>query len=234
MPRRDPNRPKRETLTRERVLRAALVMADERGIDSLSMRELGRHLGVDAMSLYNHVDNKDDLLNGIVDLVVSEIDLPPGDGDWSQAMRTRALSAQVAFARHPWASQLMDSRTSSGPQRMRYFDWVIGTLRRAGFTVDEALHAYSALDAYVYGFARQQANVSSGEPGSPETAQQLLSEVPTDQFPHLTEVITHYIQKGGYDPDADFDFGLTLILDSLARLLDRATKPDGQGHVIEP
>jgi AcrR family transcriptional regulator len=213
------NRPRRQTLTRERVLRAALDLADQRGIDALSMRELGRHLGVDAMSLYNHVDNKDDLLNGIVDLVVGEIDLPPDSDDWATAMRTRARSARSAFARHPWASQLVDSRTSSGPERLRYFDWVIGTLRRAGFTVDEALHAYSALDAYVYGFARQQSNMSSGEPGSPETAQQLLSDMPPDQFPHLTEVITHYIQHGGYDPDADFDFGLTLILDSLERLL---------------
>jgi AcrR family transcriptional regulator len=220
------NRPKRETLTRDKVLRAALVLADERGIDALSMRELGRHLGVDAMSLYNHVDNKDDLLNGIVDLVVGEIDLPAGDRDWSQAMRTRALSAQKVFARHPWASQLLDSGTSSGPERLRYFDWVIGTLRRAGFTVDVALHAYSALDSYVYGFARQQANLSSGEPSSPETAEQMLSQIPTDQFPHLTEVITHYIQEGGYDPDADFDFGLTLILDSLARLLDKTTNPE--------
>ncbi|GAA4405555.1 TetR/AcrR family transcriptional regulator C-terminal domain-containing protein [Fodinibacter luteus] len=224
--RRDPNRPRRQTLTRERVLQAALVLADERGIDALSMRELGRHLGVDAMSLYNHVDNKDDLLNGIIDLVVGEIDLPPGDGDWSQAMRTRARSAQAAFTRHPWASQLLDSRTSSGPERLRYFDWVIGTLRRAGFTVDVALHAYSALDSYIYGFARQQANLSSGEPSSPETAQQMLAEIPTDQFPHLTEVITHHIDHGGYDPDADFDFGLTLILDSLARLLDDDTQPD--------
>ena len=223
--RRDPNRPRRETLTRNRVLRAALVLADERGIDALSMRELGRNLGVDAMSLYNHVDNKDDLLNGIVDLVVGEIDLPQG-GDWSQAMRSRARSALAAFARHPWASQLIDSRTSSGPERLRYFDWVIGTLRQAGFTVDEALHAYSALDSYVYGFARQQANMTSGEPGSPDTAQELLSEIPTDQFPHLTEVIAHYIHHGGYDPDADFDFGLTLILDGLARLLDQARQPD--------
>ena len=232
--RRDPNRPKRETLNRERVLRAALVLADERGIDALSMRELGRHLGVDAMSLYNHVDNKDDLLDGILDLVVGEIELPPGDGDWSQAMRSRALSAHAVFARHPWASQLIDSRTSSGPERLRYLDWVIGTLRQAGFSVEEALHAYSALDSYVYGFARQQANLSSGEPGSPETAAQMLAEIPTDQFPHLTEVITHYIHHGGYDPDADFDFGLTLILDSLARLLDQAPQPEHDGHPIGP
>lgn len=101
-----------------------------------------------------------------------------------------------------------------------------GTLRRAGFSVDVALHAFSAIDSYVYGFARQQANVSSDEPSSPETAEELLSEIPTDQFPHLTEVITHYIRHGGYDPDTDFDFGLNLILDSLQRLLDKPTKPD--------
>ncbi len=218
--RRAPTHPKRETLTRDRVLRAALVLADERGIDALSMRELGRHLGVDAMSLYNHVDNKDDLLNGIVDLVVGEIDLPTGEDHWSDAMRTRARSAQRVFARHPWASQLVDSRTSSGPERLRYFEWVIGTLRRAGFSVDVAVHAFSAIDSYVYGFARQQFNLSSGEPGSPETAEAMLSEIPTDQFPQLTEVITRYIQLGGYDPDTDFEFGLDLILDSLERLLD--------------
>ncbi len=223
MSRRPPaNRPRRQTLTRDRVLREALALADDRGIEALSMRELGRHLGVDAMSLYNHVDNKDDLLNGIVDLVVAEIALPSGDADWADAMRGRAQSARQAFTRHPWASQLIDSRTSSGPERLRYLDWVIGTLRRAGFSVDVALHAFSALDSFVYGFARQQASLSSGEPGSAQTAQELRSEVPTDQFPHLTEVITHYIAAGGYDADADFAFGLDLILDGLQRHLERA------------
>lgn len=224
--RRDPNLPKRQTLTRERVLHAALTLADDRGIDALSMRELGRHLGVDAMSLYNHVDNKDDLLNGVVDLVVGEIDLPTDSSDWAAAMRTRARSAHHVFARHPWAAQLIDSRTSSGPERLRYLDWVIGTLRHAGFSVEVALYAYSALDSYVYGFARQQTNMTSGGPASPETAQELMSQIPTDQFPHLTDVITHWIE-GGYDPDTDFEFGLTLILDSLSRLLARTPKPDG-------
>lgn len=218
--RRDPNRPKRQTLTRERVLRAALALADERGIDALSMRELGRHLSVDAMSLYNHVDNKDDLLDGIVDLVVGEIGLPDDSDDWAAAMRTRARSAQRVFARHPWAAELIDSRTSSGPERLRYLDWVIGTLRQAGFSIGVALHAYSALDSYIYGFARQQANMSGDGSGSPEAAQQLMSQIPTDQFPHLTDVINHWTETG-YDPDADFDFGLTLILDSLQRHLDK-------------
>jgi AcrR family transcriptional regulator len=216
--RRDPNRPKRRTLTRDQVLSAALALADERGLDALSMRELGRHLGVDAMSLYNHVDDKDDLLNGIVDVVVGEIDLPTPTDDWAEAMRTRARSAQQVFAAHPWAAQLIDSRTSSGPERLRYLDWMIGTLRRAGFSTAVALHAYSALDSYIYGFARQQANMAGGGSGSPETADELLSQIPTGQYPNLADVITHWI-RAGYDPDADFEFGLTLILDSLQRIL---------------
>ena len=225
--RRAPNRPRRETLTRERVLHAALDLADERGIDALSMRELGRHLGVDAMSLYNHVDNKDDLLNGIVDLVVGEIDLPPDEVDWSDAMRTRALCAQAAFTRHPWASQLMDSRTSSGPERLRYFDWVIGKrFDGPGSPSTWPCTRSRRSTATSTDSPAEQANASSDEPSSTEAAQELLSEIPTDQFPHLTEVITHDIRHGGYDPDTDFDFGLNLILDSLQRLLDKATKPD--------
>ncbi len=219
--RRDPNRPKRQTLTRDQVLRAARELADERGIEALSMRELGRHLGVDAMSLYNHVDNKDDLLNGIVDLVVGEIDLPADSDHWATAMHERARSAQQVFSRHPWAAALIDSRTSSGPQRLRYLDWVIGTLRQAGFSIEVALHAYSALDSYVYGFARQQSHTSGDAAGSPAGAEELLAGIPTDQFPHLTDVIAHYINHGAIDPRADFEFGLTLILDSLQRLLDQ-------------
>lgn len=202
------------------MLRAAVDLADERGIDALTMRELGKRLGVEAMSLYNHVEHKDDLLNGIVDLVASEMDLPDGDVDWSDAMRARARSARSTFGRHPWAAQLMDTRTSSGPERLRYFDWVIGTLRRAGFSVDTALHAFSMLDSYVYGFARQQSTMSDAGAGTAEAAEELLSQIPTDQFPHLSEVVTHSIQQGGYDPHTDFEFGLTLILDSLQRLLD--------------
>ncbi len=215
----EPNRRKREPLTRERVLREAVAIADARGLDALSMRELGRRLGVEAMSLYNHVDNKDDLLDGIVDLVVAEMELPAGGLEWAPAMRIRARSARQVFARHPWASQLIDTRTSSGPERLRYLDWVIGTLREAGFSVEVALHAFSAIDSYVYGFARQQSTMATNQAGSPDAAAELQSEVPTDLFPHLSEVITYSIQHGTYDADADFDFGLDLILDGLQRLL---------------
>jgi AcrR family transcriptional regulator len=215
----------RPSLSRERVLRAALGLADEAGIDSLTMRELGQRLGVEAMSLYNHVDNKDDMLDGMLDLVVKEIDLPSGDDvDWREAMRGRAVSARAVFARHPWASALIDSRESSGPERMRYFDWVIGTLRRAGFSVELAVHAFSAIDSYIYGFGRQQLNIAAGEGTAEESAEAILSAIPTDEFPYLAEVIADYMLKVGYDESADFDFGLGLILDGLERARDSAAR----------
>jgi AcrR family transcriptional regulator len=212
----------RSPLSRERVLRAALDLADESGIDSLTMRGLGQRLGVEAMSLYNHVDNKDDILDGMLDLVVSEIDRPSDDTGWREAMRRRAVSAREVFARHPWASALIDSRESSGPERMRYFDWVIGTLRRAGFSVELAVRAFSALDSYVYGFGRQQLNISAGEGTSEEMAAAFLAAVPEDEYPYLSEVITEYMLQAGYDESADFEFGLGLILDGLERARDSA------------
>jgi AcrR family transcriptional regulator len=202
------------------VLRAAVDLADESGLDALTMRELGKRLGVEAMSLYNHVANKDDILDGILDLVVSEIDLPSGDVDWRVAMRRRAVSAREVFARHPWASMLNDSRESSGPGRMYYFDWVIGTLRRAGFSVELAVHAFSALDSYVYGFGRQQLNMSAGEGTAEESAEAILSAIPAGEFSYLAEVITDFMLKVGYDESVDFNFGMGLILDGLERARD--------------
>ena len=215
----------RPPLSRERVLRAALDLADESGLDALTMRELGKRLGVEAMSLYNHVANKDDVLDGILDLVVSEIDLPSGDVDWRVAMRRRAASARAVFGRHRWASMLLDSRESSGPGRMYYFDWVIGTLRRSGFSVELAVHAFSAIDSYIYGFGRQQLNMAAGEGTAEESAEAILSAIPADEFPYLAEVITDFMLTVGYDESADFDFGLGLILDGLERARDSARRP---------
>jgi AcrR family transcriptional regulator len=210
-------------LSRERVLAAAVLLADEDGIESLTMRELGLRLGVEAMSLYNHVANKDDILDGMVDLVVSEIDLPADTVDWKGAMRRRAISAQSVFSRHPWASGLVDSRESSGPARLRYFDWVIGTLRRAGFTLELAVRAFSLLDSYVYGFGRQQLNASAAGDGTPEEmAEAFLRAIPADEYPYLREMVVEHAMKSGYDESADFAFGLDLILDGLQGLLDRA------------
>ena len=217
----------RVPLTRERVLGAAVLLADEDGIESLTMRSLGLRLGVEAMSLYNHVANKDDLLDGMVDLVVSEIDLPADTVDWKEAMRRRAISAQSVFSRHPWASALVDARESSGPARLRYFDWVIGTLRRAGFTLELAIRAFSLLDSYVYGFGRQQLNVSAVSDGTPEEmAEAFLQAIPADEYPYLREMVVEHAMKTGYDERADFDFGLDLILDGLQGLLDRAARAD--------
>ncbi|HIH03362.1 MAG TPA: TetR/AcrR family transcriptional regulator [Methanoregulaceae archaeon] len=212
----------RKPLSREQVLRAGLELADEGGIDALTMRGLGRRLGVEAMSLYNHVENKDDVLDGMLDLVAGEMDLPSGDVDWREAMRRRAVSARAVFARHPWASALMDARESSGPERMRYFEWVIGTLRRAGFSVELALRAFSAIDSYVYGFGRQQLNISAAEGDPKEMAAAFLSAIPADEFPYLREVITEHALTVGYDEAADFEFGLGLILDGLERVRDKA------------
>jgi len=204
------------------VLRAAVALADEAGIEALTMRELGLRLGVEAMSLYNHVANKDDILDGMVDLVVGEIDLPSATVDWKAAMRRRAISARAVFSRHPWASALIDARESSGPERLRYLEWVIGTLRRAGFSVELARHAFSLLDSYVYGFGRQQANMSAGSGAEPEEmAEAFLRAVPADEYPYLREMIVAQATSSGYDDTADFEFGLDLILDGLQRLLGR-------------
>jgi AcrR family transcriptional regulator len=208
-------------LSRERVFQAAVELADEQGVEALTMRELGHRLGVEAMSLYNHVANKDDILDGMVDLVVDEIDLPTGV-DWRQAMYRRAVSAREAFARHPWAIQLIDSRETSGHARLRYFDWVLGHLRRAGFSLELAARSFSVLDSYIYGFGRQQAHVAQPEDGATpeEMAEAFLRAVPAEEYPYLNEMIVEHAMKSGYDESADFDFGLGIILDGLQRLLE--------------
>lgn len=217
----DPGRPR---LNRDRVLRAALELADQEGIAAVTMRELGRRLGVEAMSLYNHVTTKDDVLDGIIDLVVAEIELPAGEVDWHEAMRQRAVWARDAFARHPWAGALIDTRQTSGPGRLHYLEWAIGTLREAGFTIELALFALSAIDSYIYGFLRQQQGMAAGQADTEESAEAFLDAIPADRFPHVRE-ITGHVLRHGYDPTADFDFGLNLILDSLERRLG-AVRPD--------
>jgi AcrR family transcriptional regulator len=213
---------KRALLTRERVLRVALAMADEKGIESLSMRLLGRRLGVEAMSLYNHVANKDDILDGMLDLFVEEIAIPSVT-DWRFAMKERAISARRAFKKHPWASALMDSRVSSGPARLRYYDTMLGTLHRAGFPLEQAIRAYSVLDCYVYGFARQSHNIaSSDEKPARKQARAFRDAVPDEDYPYLARM-AELAMKKGYDEEADFAFGLDLILDGLERILGSPT-----------
>ncbi len=209
----------RPGLSRERVLRAAVALADDRGIEALTMRRLGERLQVEAMSLYNHVAGKDDILDGIVDLVFSEIELPTGSGDWKTAMRLRAISARDALARHPWATSLMQSRIRPGPATLRHHDSVIGSLRKAGFDIDMAAHAFSVMDGYIYGFALQQVNLPSHTPEeSAALAENILRELPADRYPYLAEMIVEHALKPGYDYAEEFEFGLDLILDGLERL----------------
>ena len=210
----------RDTLNRERVVRAAMDLADESGIESVTMRELGRRLGVEAASLYNHVAGKDDLLDGMADLVVAEIDLPSRDVDWKEAMRRRAVSAREVFTHHRWGAGLIDSREGSGPSRLSYADRVLGTLLQAGFSPGIAANAFLALDSYVYGFERQRSNLSLGdEVDTTETAQEVLAAIPQGAYPSLARVAMEYAAKP-YDDAAAFDFGLGLILDGLQRLLE--------------
>jgi AcrR family transcriptional regulator len=217
-----PAKTRRIPLSRERVLGAAVAFADEHGIASLSMRKLGEVLGVEAMSLYNHVANKDQLLDGMVDLVFAEIDLPEGGADWKAAMRERAESARQALRRHPWAIALMSTRTSPGPATLRHHDAVIGSLRAGGFSIQLAAHAFSALDSYIYGFALQEATLPLGDTAeeTAEVAQTMMAQVLADEYPHLTEFTVEHILQPGYDYGEEFGFGLDLILDGLGRARD--------------
>ena len=211
----------RDRLNRERVVHAAMDLADERGIGALSMRELGRRLGVEAASLYNHVPGKDDLLDGMVEQVVSQIDVPGGEVNWREAMRRRAISARAVFARHPWASALIDSRHPSGPAGLAYADRVLAVLLGAGFSPRTAGNAFMALDSYIYGYERQRSALSIGD--GEDTAEQAREVVDTAQeaFPSLSRVAVEYASSP-YDDEAGFVFGLDLILDSLQRLLDES------------
>jgi AcrR family transcriptional regulator len=214
----DPNVKRRAPLSRERVLRAAIALADTGGIESLTMRKLGEELDVEAMSLYNHVANKDDIIDGIVDLVFSEIEPPPSEADWKPAMRRRAISAHDALLRHRWAPSLMQSRPNPGPSTLRHHDSVLGSLRNAGFTLVMAAHAVSVIDGYVYGFALQQINIPlQSREQVAEVGESILRQL-AGQYPHLAEMITEHAMKPGYDYAEEFEFGLDLILDGLAKL----------------
>jgi AcrR family transcriptional regulator len=212
----------RTPLSRERVLKTALALADASGIESLTMRKLGEAVGVEAMSLYNHVPSKGDLLDGLIDLVFSEIELPSGTDGWKTAMRQRAISARAVLSRHRWAIGLMESRTSPGPATLRHHDAVIGCLRQAGFPVALAAHAYSALDSYIYGFALQEASLpfDTSEQTS-ELAQAIVAQFPADEYPHLAEFTFEHVLRPGYDYGSEYEFGLDLILDGLEKALDQ-------------
>lgn len=208
---------RRTPLSRERVLRAAIAVADSGGLGAVTMRRVGKHLGVEAMALYKHVANKDEMLDGMADLVIAQIALPSPMGDWKTAMSERAMSARQVLARHPWAVGMMESRAMMGPASLRYADAVIGSLRTAGFSIDVAARAFLMLDSYIYGFVIQEASYSGGV--SDDTSATVSPELESEEFPHLAEMARAAARPGNDYSDA-FTFGLDLILDALDGLRD--------------
>lgn len=204
-------------LSRERILQTALRLADEGGLEAVSMRKLAEALGVKAMSLYNHVTNRDDLIDGIVDSVVSEIEVPKLSADWKTAMRRRAISAHEVLLRHPWATMPLVSRVNVEPAMLRYVDSTLGCLKEAGFSFEMADHAWNAIDSHVYGFTLQELNFPIEASDYSEIATDYLPQIPAEQYPYLNK-LTQQVIQGNYDGLHDFEFGLDLILNGLDRL----------------
>ena len=214
----------RVPLTRERVLDAAIALADEGGIEALTMRKLAQALGVEAMSLYNHVANKGDLVSAIVDLVVSEFELPEGGEDWETAIRRCAISAHDVLVRHPWACSLVLSPSgapTAHTARMRYIEWLLGRLRDAGLSPELTYHGYHALDSHILGFTLWQLGHTAGTENQSldELAAAFLEVLEAGEFPHLAEHVHQHL-AAGKDGTSEFEFGLNLILDGLKRAED--------------
>ncbi len=203
------------------MLRAALALADGGGIESLSMRKLGQELGVEAMSLYNHVANKDDIGDGIVEMVLAEIEEPSAEGDWKTEIRRTAISSHEAFLRHRWACSLMMHRPRVSPVRMRWMEAVLRTLRQAGFSADMTHHAYHALDSHITGFTLWQVNMPFETKAElVDLAEVFLREIPADEYPYVIEHAEQHLAPSSPDGATEFEFGLELILDGLERLRD--------------
>jgi AcrR family transcriptional regulator len=210
---------KRSRLDRERILRGAMDVADRGGIAALTIRSLADELRVKPMSVYHYVQNKDEILDGIVDIVFGEIELPTVGGDWRVELTKRARSAREVLRRHPWAIPLLESRTSPGPATLRHHDAVLGVLRAGGFSASGTAHAYALLDAFVYGHALQEASLPfEGPEGATEVAPQVVQAMSlAGEFPHLAEMMTSFYLRPGYDFADEFEVGLDAVLDVLSR-----------------
>ena len=210
----------RAALSRERVLAAAVAIADASGLAAVTMRSLAQAVDVKPMSLYHYVANKEEILDGIVDVVFAEIDLPVVGGEWRAEIRRRAVSAREVLARHPWALALMETRTSPGPATLRHHDAMLGTLRAAGFSLAQTAHAYAVIDAFVYGFALQEASLPfDGPDEAADVAGSMMAGFPVDAYPHLVEFAVQHVLQPGYAFADSFAFGLDLVLDGLAALV---------------
>jgi AcrR family transcriptional regulator len=213
----------RPRLTRDLVLQKALEVADREGIHALTMRRLAQELGVEAMSLYHHVANKVQLLDGLINLVFAEIELPSMQENWKTALRARSISAYRALIRHPWSVGLMESRTAPGLDTLRHHETVLACLRNGGFSVVATAHAYSLLDSYIYGFALQELNLpfNTSDEAAP-VAEGMMTQMPTGEFPYLTEMAMEHVLKPGYAYSNEFEIGLEIILDGLERLREKS------------
>jgi AcrR family transcriptional regulator len=219
----------RAPLSKERVLETAVALAQREGLEALTMRRLADQLGAGAMTLYHYVPNKNALLDGMIDIVFGEIELPATDGDWRTELRRRALSTREALNRHRWAVGLMESRTTPGANSLRLHNAVLGCLREAGFSIETTIQAYSVQDAYIYGFALQEKSIpfedAEGAAAVAEAqykeydeleAERQLGEL-AEAFPYLAEVVVEHVATVGYDFASSFEYGLDLILDALER-----------------
>ncbi|MEU4132549.1 TetR/AcrR family transcriptional regulator [Streptomyces wuyuanensis] len=215
--------PRRPALSRERIIDAAVQVADRGGLARVSMRNVGKELGVEAMSLYHHLAGKDALLDALANWTFTQIELPRPRQPWRQAMADRAASARATLSQHPWALGLIESRRSPGPALLRHHDTVLGCLRHNGFPMALASHAFSAIDAYVYGFVLTELNLPfDTDAGVEEFVGEIQDRLSPDAYPHLAELITEHVLHRDYSYADEFGYGLDLILDSLeARLANR-------------
>jgi AcrR family transcriptional regulator len=213
--------PRRVRLSRDRVLRAGVVVADDAGIESLSMRRLAQELGVVPMALYKHVVNKEELLDGMVDVVVGEIDPPVRGTDWKSAVRQRILSARRALLRHPWASRVLESRTNPTPLVLGYMDSMIGMFRAGGFSVDLTHHVMHTLGSRIYGFTQE---LFEDSPSVDPATQATMPPEMARRYPYITELVTAVyhdeasVVGSGCDDQFEFEFALDLLLDGIERL----------------
>jgi AcrR family transcriptional regulator len=206
-------------LNRERILRGAVELADDIGVEPLTIRKLADHLDAKPMTLYHHVANKDAILDGMVDSVFAEIETPPDDLPWRDAIRRRCVSARHVLASHPWAVPLMESRPAPGPATLHHHDAVVGCLLRGDLPMPLVAHAYAVVDAFVYGFAIQEASLPTGEAGDlDEVATAVREQLPPDLYPNLLALTTDHLLQPGYDFGHSFDVGLDIVLDGVERL----------------
>jgi AcrR family transcriptional regulator len=218
----------RPSLTRERILTGAVELVDEIGIEAFTIRRLAVALDVKPMTIYHYVPSKEKIIDGMVDSVFSEIELPVGDVEWQAAIRGRSRSARAVLRRHPWAPPLMESRAHPGPATLRHHDAVLGCLRRGGLSIALTAHAYAIIDSYLYGFALEEANLPGGGSGEiVDVAADMIRDDLAD-YPHLAEFTAEHVLQPGYDFGVSFDVGLDLIIEGLSRASERAGRAESR------